>query len=585
MTRRLWPLVALGAALWAGAALAGYEDQLIEWGLAQHGREREPFPEGKRIEEILVSSEDIVARTDPYPQLLNIVHARTRQSVILRELLFQAGDLYQQERIEETERNLRKLTVLAIARVVPVKGREPGGVGIVVVTKDLWSIRLNSEFNFASSLLQYLRIRPTEQNFLGLNKQLSVDFALRLDTVSLGQVYTDRRLLGSPLTFSESAALIFNREGFRLEGSRGEVIFGKPLLTLSTEHSYYLVGRWLVQRSRVFRGASVWQLPYPDAAAPTAQIPFVYDARSFAGVARYTRSLGLRYKTDFSADLGGYSRRYGAPAESALDDEQSAWFTSRYLPRSEDAVYVQATARAYEARYQVLHDMQTFALSEDYQLGYSGVVSARWADPIFFSPVRFVELGVAASYRWLVGDDLLTVASAAAARHVPGATGSGVEGPWVNRRYAMEVHNLSPILGVGRVMFRALADLKFDDLDHRPVLLGGGNGLRGTVAEQLSGNHMLLFNLEYRTRPWELKTLHVGLVAFADAGSAFVTRPSLVYTVGVGLRALFPQFDVDPMRIDFGWVINAPGPDWPSRFSASFGQVEDYRPDFLKTPL
>ena len=46
----------------------------------------------------------------------------------------------------------------------------------------------------------------------------------------------------------------------------------------------------------------------------------------------------------------------------------------------------------------------------------------------------------------------------------------------------------------------------------------------------------------------------VGGVFFLDSGSAFSERPEMVTTVGVGLRVLFPQFNVFPFRIDFGYV-------------------------------
>lgn len=571
--------------LQARAQSSGYEERLISWGLSQVGRELEPSPGGKRVEEILVASEEIVAATDPYPGLLNLVHVRTRDEVVRREVLISEGEVWSAEKAAETERNLRRLGVLAIAKVVPVKGRTADTVALLAVTKDLWSIRLNSQFNLVGQLLQYLRIRPTEQNFLGLNKQLSLDFVLRLDTFQLGQAYTDPRLFGTRLQLTESFALIFNRASGKAEGSRGSLAFGLPLFSLASEHGFSVSAGWLVQRSRVYRGASVWQLPYPDATAPEGTVPYVYDVRDFTGGASYTRSFGRLYKTNVSVSAGGYTRRYLPPPESDLTEAQRAWLVSRYLPRSEDVVYVGASVRAFEATYRVMRNISTFALSEDFQLGHSVLLVARWADPAFFSPQRFVELGASLRYRWLLGDDLLTVTAAGAARHVPGATGTGRMGPWVSKRVALELNNISPMVGVGRFAFRALVDLREDDLDNRMLLLGGGNGLRGVAAEALSGRNQLLFNLEYRTRPLELLTLHAGLVAFWDAGTAFDTNPALVHTVGLGLRLLFPQFDVEPVRIDFGYVINQQGPAFPDRFSASFGQVDDYRPTILDRPL
>ena len=105
------------------------------------------------------------------------------------------------------------------------------------------------------------------------------------------------------------------------------------------------------------------------------------------------------------------------------------------------------------------------------------------------------------------------------------------------------------------------------------------------AAEALSGTHELLLNFEYRTRAVELFTLHAGLVLFWDVGSAFTRGPTPVHTVGLGLRFLLPQLDVEPFRVDFGYVLNAANPPFWDHVSSSFGQVDDYRPGFLDRPL
>jgi hypothetical protein len=135
------PLMA--AAPGKGTSAEGYEEALVTWGLAQHGREVEPEPEGKRLEEVLVASEDVIAESDPYPHFLNIAHVRTREQVVRREVLLEPGAPYSAGLAEETARNLRNLFIFAVVRVVPVKGQSPGGVALLIVTKDIWSLRLN----------------------------------------------------------------------------------------------------------------------------------------------------------------------------------------------------------------------------------------------------------------------------------------------------------------------------------------------------------------------------------------------------------------------------------------------------------
>src|SRR3954470_13703286 len=109
------------AATIAAAPQEGYEDRLVSWALEETHRELDTSPEGKRITEVLVVSEDIVAPSDPYPRIVNIVHVRTKPDVIQRELLLHEGDTFDAGRAAESERNLRGLGIFAIARVVAVK--------------------------------------------------------------------------------------------------------------------------------------------------------------------------------------------------------------------------------------------------------------------------------------------------------------------------------------------------------------------------------------------------------------------------------------------------------------------------------
>jgi len=574
---------ALGA-----ASEEGYEDRLEKWGLELQGRERDPNPEGKIVDQILVSSENIVAPTDPYPKILNAVHVKTREGVIKREILLQPGDRFDAEVAAESERNLRKLFILAVARVIPVKSPTPGHVDIVVVTKDLWSIRLNTQFNTVGSLVQLLHIMPTEQNFLGMNQQLSLDFLMKLDTISLGEVFTDNRLFGSRLGLTESAAIILNRDTGKSEGSRGGITFGQPLYSLATERAFLINGSWDIERTRIYRGADVWQLPFDEATGTT--VPYIYDSKDVEGSASYTLSYGRRFKTNISFGFGAYTRRFTAPLDLGLTDDQRAFLTANYLPLSEDAIYVETVLQLYRADFVVLQNIASFGLSEDYQLGPSLLFVVRYAEPVFFSNSRYLEAGTSLRYRFYKQDDLFTATLAARGRVLPDGSLPNQPSAFVNRRVAAEVVNYSPTIGPGRFAMRGLVDVLGQDLNKGRFLLGGGNGLRGAAPESLTGTKRLLLNFEYRTKPLEFHTLHIGGVLFWDAGRLWGSgAPSpFVHTVGIGFRGLLPQFDIATLRIDFGIVLRGSDVVGPSssldRFSASFGQVFDYRPAFLDSP-
>jgi hypothetical protein len=556
----------------------GYEDALAQWGLARYGHSVEPDPEGKRLESVLVASEDVVAPSDPYPSPLNVFHARTRESVIRREVLLEPGKPYVPALAAETARNLRKLGIFAVVRVVPVQGSTPDAVSLLVITKDLWSLRLNQDIQLVGSLVQSLRLQGTEQNFLGLNKKVALDFLLRRDALSFGQTYVDPRLGGSRWSLSENANLIVGRESQRPEGTRGSVLLTRPFFSLDTPWSFQAQAVWRVQPVRVFRGADVWALPYPEGGT----VPYVYDARELSGSSLYLRSWGSRYKLDAGGGLGVYHRRYGAPESSALDEAQRTWLRENHLPRSEDATYVLAYARVWEARYEVLRDVDSYALSEDFQVGHYVTATARYAPALLASAGNFAEVGLTARYRFRLGDALSALAAATSVRRVLGGEG---QARWTNRRWGVEVQQVSPKVLGGRFVARGLLDVNLDDLNERVLLLGGGNGLRGARPEAYSGKRLALLNVEYRTRPLVLYTVHLGGVLFYDAGSAFDEGPRFVHSVGVGLRLLFPQFNTFPFRLDFGYVLNDDRPPFGGRFSFSGGQVTEFRPSFLDAPL
>src|SRR5690349_24889992 len=108
----VWPALIAASLLMADPPVGGegYEDELVRWGLEQHGWTLEPEPEGKRLESVEVASEDVVAPSDPYPSLLNVFHVRTRDQVIRREVLLTPGEAYSPTLALETARNLRRLS-------------------------------------------------------------------------------------------------------------------------------------------------------------------------------------------------------------------------------------------------------------------------------------------------------------------------------------------------------------------------------------------------------------------------------------------------------------------------------------------
>lgn len=253
------------AALLGGAPVpeSGYEDWLVAWALERSGRELALAPEGLVVEEVVVVIDDVFAPTNPYPMALNVFHTRTLDPVVRREVLLAEGQRYDTALAQETERNLRKLFFLAVAKVVAAQGRD-GGVALVVATKDKWSLRLSNSFTLIGSLLQYLNLQLTEANFLGRGQSLSGGTTVRLDTFSLNLTFIEPRLFDSRVYLGATGSAVLNRTTGAPEGTSGELLVQRPLSTLNQKWGFVVDSTWNVQRKRVYRGASIWQLPYPE---------------------------------------------------------------------------------------------------------------------------------------------------------------------------------------------------------------------------------------------------------------------------------------------------------------------------------
>ena len=59
-------------------------------------------PEGKKIAWVRIVSDDVFVKDELWPLWFNWFHAKTRESVVRRELLFQSGEPFRDARIEAT---------------------------------------------------------------------------------------------------------------------------------------------------------------------------------------------------------------------------------------------------------------------------------------------------------------------------------------------------------------------------------------------------------------------------------------------------------------------------------------------------
>src|SRR5215831_2585801 len=139
--------------------LGQLEQESVGDALARLGLAIDPAPQGKIIGRIHVVAHEVFSPRDGRLQWFNLFHRTTRPGVLGRELLLAPGQLYDEALIDESTRNIQSPLPFVVAgrqlwppdlssvvAIVPVRSPIPGHVDLLLVTRDLWSLRFNSDF-------------------------------------------------------------------------------------------------------------------------------------------------------------------------------------------------------------------------------------------------------------------------------------------------------------------------------------------------------------------------------------------------------------------------------------------------------
>lgn len=565
--------------------LAQYEERLVEVALKNRGLEHEPDADGKIVDQIYVDVNPIFLPGDlplsgkiPWT-FLNKFHWTTRPHVVQRELLFHRGDRLRNDILEESGRNLRGLFILAVARLVPVKSPKPGHVSVLVVTKDRWSLRLNTEFVFDQVRLDVLSISLSEGNLLGRNKRLAVEFRLDPGRYGIGASYYDPRVLGSRITLNLLGLAYIGRAASALEGGQVQLALGKPLFSLRTRFGWQASLTYQQDIVRFFKGGEIAQRIFQN---PDEPVPDVYRRLNAIASLQATYSLGVVRKLNLSAGWRVQHVRYSLPDDfpEVSDATRSAYQAT--LPRSESWTGPYVQLEAFSARYLRIRDINTYAITEDFRLGPRLTLEIRASSRYFGFPSDFVELQGTYSHLTYARDNFFDFGANAFTRIQYGVYPGS---PFVNQAFGGYLREITPRFGPFRLFIYATLTARAHDLDNQRLTLGSDNGLRGYATRAFQGNNLYRLNVEIRTRALNFWTIHVGGVAFYDGGDAppakgpkgevaGILAGGWHQNAGVGLRILLPQFNREVIRLDLGFPFELPaGGSYLPRFSAEFAQA------------
>jgi hypothetical protein len=586
-----------GLARAAGPDLGPLELSSVDTALAQRGLTIDPAPEGKVVGAIHVVNLDVFQPSDHALLVwFNHFHRTTREGHIRRESLLQPGMAYDPRLVEETLRNLRNRQtyqendppMTGIAAIVPVQTPTPGTVDLLMVTRDVWSLRFNSDYNYQLGYLVNLNTSLSENNLLGWRKEASLVFLLNTGDIRLGPNYLDPNVLGTRLRFMAAFYEIWGRkvgeiEAGPREGWASRARLEYPLFALSSRWGAFVDGSYQTSVVRGILGKglrkfnpSTSECSGPADAGVDPNADCAYRRRYGLITSGVTRSIfrpwlvqritvGNDFATDRRAFLPGF------PVE-----EQQA-FSDSYFRRAErtSALYVQYDA--FTPRYRTYRDLDSYDLGEDQRIG----------------PWLTLKLGRAST---LLGSDrdFFTFKTEA---HVNLALGDGFQSvgiSWESRRYAegwldqLVKGNLaaySPVLGHAlRLVASGKVGHMIDNVHRDLVYIGTLEGLRGYPVDAFGGYNYYVAHLEARSVALPVWSLRLGALVFADAGNASYRWQGLgLYSdAGLGLRLLIPQLNPEPIRCDWAFpmqtyrdsqglpVVEA---GWPGRLSCGFRQA------------
>jgi hypothetical protein len=555
----------------APAVIASYQDSLIQNTLRAWKLSFDPNPDGKIIEQVRVARYDVISSSDPFPKFLNVLHKITEEDIVTQELLFKKGDKWSSEFTNESERNIRSNLLVSVAEVVPVRGSSSDKVIAVVIVKDIWSLRLEWDFSLVGANLELLEADLSEQNFLGRNKRIGANFRYDPATLTLGQRFDDPRILGSRIALTESVAVIWNKGSGKAEGGYGGLSVGLPLYSLASDWAW---SASISHRQDVFRLFSGGQVA--EVSVSTGEtVPYVVDRRRSDFNLSATRSYGRLLKANWSFGWSGTIRNYGLPdpAIKVVTPESIQAFSDAFLPRTESFGTLFTGVRFFRTDFKQLVDVETYALTEDYRFGPDFSATVAFANPVFGFNSTFVLPSISADYNWFIGDNILSAGADASLRYQPQAPPSSA---WVNQIVSFGAKHVSPRIGGFKFFTGGRFTRRSNDMDRGQTFIGGESVLRGFPSNYFSGTQAWSANIEARTTPTIIRTVHAGAAFFVDMGDAANSFADLGLnaSVGAGIRLLFPQFNRGVLRLDFAFPLQAlPAGEEASYITAKFGQA------------
>jgi hypothetical protein len=251
----------------------------------------------------------------------------------------------------------------SVVVLLPVASATPGQVDLLLVTRDIWSLRFNTTFEYQANALTLLQTSLSENNLFGWRKYLSFGFSFDQGKYYYGPTYFDPNIRGTRLTLYAARVFYNSRATGEYEGNSQIASLRYPLYSLASRWGAASTSRTRTpSRASSAATTSGWST-WPG--RPTSRrFPYEYRRRVVIVDAKRGASFGTAVIQRVSAGYLVDRRRSEVLPTFPGDAATAQLFLSQWAPIHEQRSEPYLRYEVFTPRYVVLRDLDTFDLRE-----------------------------------------------------------------------------------------------------------------------------------------------------------------------------------------------------------------------------
>jgi len=444
-------------------------------------------------------------------RIANLLAVQTREPLIRKFLLFREGDVFDEEKLRESERNLRALDFLKSA-VITRGAPHDNVVDVVVATQDQFSTDVNADFSNDGGRSLY-DIDVTQKNIAGTGGEVHVR------TANGRERKTNSVEIIHPTLFGRyfSGDLFLARSS---DGNEERFAAARPLFSYSVRTTFDAAFDHLVRNERVYHDGKVSDL-------------FRQQHRSFAAMDGISIAKRPTVTTRFLAGID-FSRDAFRPVLGSP-------------PIDRDFRFIEVGIDTTSLRFVTLSHVDFGLREQDFPLGFHGALIAG------HSRGHFSRFRTEQSYgRAFAPGILLLTSFSASTRRGPTNRNTILSS---DTKWIAQHGSTYPQTFIARCRIDWGGNLDRDV----QFFVDGQNGVRAYPNFAFEGTRRVVFNAEHRWflgREW-LQLFEPGAAIFFDSGKATdgqVLHGAFRSDFGAGLRFGIARLDSAMLRFDIAYA-------------------------------